>query len=57
MARLDEVDALRGARTRLTALVSRDRQILRLALHWPEEQQALRLGVDDAARLAGWLNA
>ena len=57
VARLDEVDALRGARTRLTALVSRDRQILRLALHWPEEQQALRLGVDDAARLAGWLNA
>ena len=57
VARLDEVDALRGARPRLTALVSRDRQILRLALHWPEEQQALRLGVDDAARLAAWLNA
>jgi len=55
--RLDEVDALRGERTRLTALVSRDRQLLRLTLIWPAEQQALRLGVDDAQRLGSWLSA
>ena len=55
--RLDEVDALRGSRVKLTALVSRDRQLLRLALSWPAEQQALRLGVDDAQRLGSWLSA
>ncbi len=55
MHRLDDVDALRGDRVKLTALVSRDRQLLRLTLNWPAEQQALRLGVDDAQRLAGWL--
>lgn len=55
--RLDEVDALRGDRVKLTALVSRDRQLLRLALNWPTAQQALRLGVDDAQRLASWLSA
>lgn len=53
--RLDEVDALRGERVKLTALVSRDRQMLRLTLSWPAEQQALRLGVDDAQRLTSWL--
>jgi predicted metalloprotease with PDZ domain len=53
--RLDEVQALRGTRQRLSALVSRDRQLLRLPLQWPAEQRALRLSVGDAARLAAWL--
>ncbi len=53
--RLDEVQALRGTRTRLTALVSRDRQLLRLPLQWPAEQHTLRLSVGDATRLSAWL--
>ena len=55
VTRLDEIESLRGDRTRLSALVSRDRQLLRLPLDWPEEQQAVRLTVGDAERLAGWL--
>jgi hypothetical protein len=53
--RLDEVQALRGTRGRLTALVSRDRQLLRLPLQWPTEQHTLRLTVGDATRLGAWL--
>ena len=53
--RLDDVETLRGGRTRLTALVSRDRQLLRLALDWPAEQQSLRLVVGDAQRVGAWL--
>lgn len=54
--RLDEVQALRGVRTQLTALVSRDRQLLRLPLQWPTEQHTLRLSVGDATRLGAWLD-
>jgi predicted metalloprotease with PDZ domain len=53
--RLDEVQALRGGRQKLVALVSRDRQLLRLPLQWPAEQRALRLLVGDATRLGAWL--
>ncbi|MBL0920332.1 MAG: M61 family metallopeptidase [Hydrogenophaga sp.] len=53
--RLDDVRALRGTRDKLVALVSRDRQLLRLPLGWPDEQKTLRLTVGDAARLGAWL--
>lgn len=55
VSRLDEVQALRGGRQKLVALVSRDRQLLRLPLQWPAEQRALRLLVGDATRLGAWL--
>jgi len=55
--KLDEVNALRGARTKLTALVSRDKRLLRCALDWPEPTQAVKLSVGDAGLLARWLSA
>ncbi|MCW5653085.1 peptidase M61 [Hydrogenophaga sp.] len=53
--RLDDVDALRGRSNRLTALVSRDRRLLRCALDWPTASHTVRLGVGDATKLAAWL--
>ena len=53
--KLDEVNLLRGQRTQLVALVSRDKRLLRCPLEWPAPTQAVRLGVGDAARLAQWL--
>jgi predicted metalloprotease with PDZ domain len=55
--KLDEVPALRAQRPRLTALLSRDKRLLRCGLDWPTESQAVRLGVTDAPRLAAWLVA
>ena len=55
VTRLDDVKSLRGERTRMTALVSRDRQLLHLPLQWPALQHSLRVSVGDAARLAAWL--
>ena len=42
-------------RTALTALVSRDGRLLRCPLTWPADDTAVRLTVEDAARLAAWL--
>lgn len=53
--KLDEVAELRGTRTDLTAVVSRDRRLLHCPLAWPTESQTVRLAVGDAARLAPWL--
>jgi predicted metalloprotease with PDZ domain len=53
--KLDDVAQLRGQRTRLTALVSRDRRLLRCVLDWPADTQAVRLTVGDAGLLARWL--
>ena len=53
--KLDEVADLRGVQARLTALLSRDRRLLRCTLDWPTESQTVRLAVGDAARLAPWL--
>jgi predicted metalloprotease with PDZ domain len=53
--KLDEVAWLRGERARLTALVSRDRRLLRCPLEWPPQAKALRLAVGDANRLTPWL--
>jgi predicted metalloprotease with PDZ domain len=55
--RLDEVNQLRGQREKLTALVSRDKRLLRCALAWPEPAQAVKLAAGDGARLKTWLNA
>ncbi|QBM26894.1 M61 family metallopeptidase [Hydrogenophaga pseudoflava] len=53
--KLDEVAALRGTRSALTALVSRDGRLLRCSLTWPADDTAVRLTVEDAARLGDWL--
>ncbi len=54
--KLDDVAQLRGQRTKLIALVSRDRRLLRCELAWPAETQAVRLSVGDAGLLARWLS-
>lgn len=53
--KLDEVAALRGTRSALTALVSRDGRLLRCPLTWPADDTAVRLTVEDATRLGNWL--
>ena len=55
--KLDEVNALRGTRAKLTALVSRDKRLLRCPLAWPEPTQAVKLAVGDAGQLARWFSA
>lgn len=55
IAKLDEVAWLRGKRSGVTALVSRDRRLLRCPLEWPPAQQAVKLSVQDAAVVARWL--
>ena len=56
VTRLDDVAQLRGQRSRLTALVSRDRRLLRCPLDWPAEAQTVRLSVGDVGLLARWLS-
>jgi hypothetical protein len=46
---------LLGQRKRLTALVSRDRRLLRCVLDWPTESLTVSLRVADAPRLHQWL--
>ncbi len=55
IGKLDEVAWLRGSRPRVTALVSRDRRLLRCPLQWPAAAQAVRLSVQDAAAVGRWL--
>jgi len=55
ITRLDEVNTLRGQRKQLTALVSRDKRLLRCELQWPEVTKAVKLSVGDAGLLARWL--
>jgi len=55
VTKLDDVAQLRGQRQKLTALVSRDKRLLRCPLDWPAEAQCVRLTVGDAQRLARWL--
>ena len=55
ISKLDEVNALRGQRSQLTALVARDKRLLRCPMTWPETTQAVKLGVGDAGLLARWL--
>ncbi|AOW15791.1 peptidase M61 [Hydrogenophaga crassostreae] len=56
ITKLEEVNLLRGQRTTLTAIVARDKRLLRCTLHWPGTTQAIKLGVADASKLATWLN-
>jgi predicted metalloprotease with PDZ domain len=53
--KLDDVNTLRGQRNQLTALISRDKRLLRCSLTWPETTQAVKLGVGDAGLLGRWL--
>lgn len=53
--KLDDVAQLRGQRQKLTAIVSRDKRLLRCPLDWPVETQTVRLTVGDAGLLARWL--
>jgi predicted metalloprotease with PDZ domain len=55
ITRLEEVNTLRGQRSQLTALIARDKRLLRCPLTWPEPTQAVKLGVGDAELLARWL--
>jgi len=54
--KLDEVRLLRGRRQRVTALVSRDRRLLRCPIEWPAMTQTVRLAAMEAGRLAAWLS-
>ena len=54
--KLDEVNSLRGPRTHLTALVARDKRLLRCDLTWPDIGHAIKLSVGDASQLATWLD-
>ncbi len=53
--KLDEVAWLRGQREQLTALIARDRRMLRCKLTWPADTPTVRLQVGDAAKLKPWL--
>jgi len=53
--KLDEVSQLRGQRQKLTALVSRDKRLLRCPLQWPAPTQTVRLSVGDAKLIKPWL--
>ena len=55
--RLEEVNQLRGQREKLTALVSRDKRLLRCAMAWPSPAMAVKLGVGDQPKLKDWLNS
>jgi len=52
---LDELPLYAGKAKRLTALVSRDRRLLRLALTLPKPSQSVRLSIRDAALVQSWL--
>ena len=54
--KLDEVNNLRGQRRQMTALVARDKRLLRCTLDWPEVSHAIKLSVGDASKLASWLS-
>jgi predicted metalloprotease with PDZ domain len=55
ITRLDEVPMLLGPRQRLTALISRDKRLLRCDLDWPTLSYTVRLASADATRLRAWL--
>jgi predicted metalloprotease with PDZ domain len=55
IAKLDDLALYLGDATRCTALVARDRKLLRLPLVRPEGATTWRLFLHDAAKVAGWL--
>jgi len=58
LKKLDELLMYAGRAKRVTALVSRDRQLLRLSLRLPSDkaERAWRLSVLDTARVQAWLS-
>jgi hypothetical protein len=55
IAKLDDLALYLGDAARCTALVARDRKLLRLPLVRPEGATTWRLFLHDAAKVAGWL--
>ncbi|MDO8904192.1 M61 family metallopeptidase [Hydrogenophaga sp.] len=53
--KLDEVAWLRGQREQLTALIARDKRLLRCNLTWPADTHTVRLQVGDATKLRPWM--
>ncbi|HSW20127.1 MAG TPA: peptidase M61 [Ramlibacter sp.] len=57
MSKLDDLTLYAGAHRKLTALVSRDRRLLRLELNLPAQATTWRLALSDATRAQRWLAA
>ncbi|RYF80515.1 MAG: M61 family peptidase [Comamonadaceae bacterium] len=55
LRKLDNLALYLGDARKLTALVARDRRLLRLPLTLPAPQKTLRLTPEDAPKLAAWL--
>jgi predicted metalloprotease with PDZ domain len=56
MARLDDLNLFAGTARTVTALVARDRRLLRLDLCLPTAQTTWRLAVRDARQVTNWLD-
>lgn len=56
LTRLDDLALYAGTARSVTALVARDRRMLRLELRLPQGQTTWRLAVRDAKQLAHWLD-
>lgn len=56
MQTLDDLTLYTGKAKKLTAIISRDKQLLQLPLTLPQPSQAVRLSVRDAAQAARWLD-
>lgn len=56
MARLDDLTLYAGAARKVTALVARDRRLLRLDLRLPQAETTWRLAVRDVKQVANWLD-
>ena len=55
--KLDDLALYAGPRRQLTALVARDKRLLRLPLTLPERATTWRLSVRDATAAARWLTS
>ncbi|QHE89016.1 M61 family metallopeptidase [Hydrogenophaga sp. BPS33] len=53
--KLDELTGLRARRAELTAVIARDKRLLRLPLKWPTASHAVLLAIADAPKLQAWL--
>ena len=56
LQRLDDVLMLAGPAKKVTALVARDKRLLRLPLSLPAPATTWRLAVDDSTKIDHWLN-
>ena len=55
IAKLDDLPLYLGDATKCTALVARDRRLLRLPLVLPQDVKTARLVLQDAAKVSAWL--